>query len=77
MGKEKEKEIQVNRAGGISAWSGAGARRRSQMGPYGPRGAGDGTAYAWAQAHVPERERRDNVRGEEESGPWRGRTGRR
>jgi hypothetical protein len=45
--KEKEKEFQVNRAeGGISAWSGAGARRRGQMGPDGPRGAGDGTADA-------------------------------
>jgi hypothetical protein len=46
MGKEKEKEFQVNWAGGISAWLGAGARRRGQMGPYGPRGAGDGTADA-------------------------------
>jgi hypothetical protein len=35
--KEKEKEFQVNWAeGGISAWSGAGARRRGQMGPVGP-----------------------------------------
>jgi hypothetical protein len=46
MGKEKEKEFQVNRAGGISAWSSAGARRRGQMGPYSPRGAGDGAADA-------------------------------
>jgi hypothetical protein len=34
--KEKENEFQVNRVGGISAWSGAGARRRSQMGLDGP-----------------------------------------
>jgi hypothetical protein len=44
--KEKEKEFQANRVGGISAWSGAGARRRSQLGPDGPRGAGDGAADA-------------------------------
>jgi hypothetical protein len=40
--KEKEKEFQVNRARGILAWSGAGARRRGQMGLDGPRGARDG-----------------------------------
>jgi hypothetical protein len=40
--KEKEKEFQVNRAGGVSAWS--GARCRGQMGPVGPRGAKDGVA---------------------------------
>ena len=45
--KEKEKEFQVNRArAGFSAWSGAGARRRGQLGPDDPRGAGDGTADA-------------------------------
>jgi hypothetical protein len=44
--RKKEKEFQVNRAGGggISAWS--GARGRGQLGPDGPRGAGDGTADA-------------------------------
>jgi hypothetical protein len=39
------------------------------------RGTARQTPWAWA--HMPERERGDGVRGEEESGPRRGRTGRR
>jgi hypothetical protein len=42
--KEKENEFQVNRTRGILARSGAGARRRGQMGLDGPRGAGDDAA---------------------------------
>jgi hypothetical protein len=48
MGKgKKEKEFQVNRAGGDFGLVGRGrARGRGQLGPDGPRGAGDGAADA-------------------------------
>jgi hypothetical protein len=42
--------------GGILARSGAGARRRGQMGPDGPRGAGTARRTPWARAHALERE---------------------
>jgi hypothetical protein len=47
MGKGKRKRnSRLTGPGGIPAWSGAGARRRSQMGPVSPRGAEDGAADA-------------------------------
>jgi hypothetical protein len=47
MGKGKKKRnSRLTGPGGISAWSGAGARCRGQMGPVGPRGVGDGAADA-------------------------------
>jgi hypothetical protein len=63
--KEKEKGFQSNWAGGgILAQSGGGARRRGQMGPDGPRGAGTPRQTPWARAHAPEREGGDCIRGE-------------
>jgi hypothetical protein len=44
--RKKKRNSRLTRPGGISAWSGAGARRRGQFGPDGPRGAGDGAANA-------------------------------
>jgi hypothetical protein len=47
MGKGKRKRnSRLTGPRGISAWSGAGAWHRGQMGPYDPRGAGDGAADA-------------------------------
>jgi hypothetical protein len=40
--RKKKRNSRLTGPGGISAWSGAGVRRRGQMGPYDPRGAGDG-----------------------------------
>jgi hypothetical protein len=44
--RKKKRNSRLTGPGGISAWSVAGAWRRGQMGPVGPRGAGDGTADA-------------------------------
>ena len=44
--RKKKRNSRLTGPGGILAWSGAGARDRGQLGPDGPRGAGDGAADA-------------------------------
>jgi hypothetical protein len=54
--KEKEKEFQVNRAGGISAWSGAGARAvAANWAQTAHEERGTARWTLWARAHAPEK----------------------
>ena len=54
--RKKKRNSKLTGSRGILARSGAGARRRGQMGPDGPRGAGTAWRTPWARAHAPDRE---------------------
>jgi hypothetical protein len=54
--RKKEKEFQVNRAGGISAWSGAGARAAAaNWAQTAHEERGTVRRTLWARAHAPEK----------------------